>query len=1445
MFVSMMENYERVTELAKEGLNAQGALAEANEVRVKSLAGQVNILKDRLMSLMDGFTPVIYGAVQLASSILEVVDAIGVIPSAMGMATASFMTFNKTGQLVRDGLLQLGESYSPIIKNVNTLINSWDVEKTKLTELIKEKQLDIQATKQDIIEKEKLNKSTHWLNTKLDLQQKQLRGTQIQLALTTAKTVALQAAMSMGLSVAITFVTTALSKAVEWLKDYSDYAGRAKEATEEVANLSGDIQNRLSGNVGETISQLDRLIKKYNDINISQEEKAELSSQINSLKQELIGYDDEYARILNNENLSYQEQLGLLKQINKEKALENAESLDKKMSDQEKTSGTKEWHLDQLTKNDSNIKELQKAIASAQDGMGYFNGKKMSVNQLQETLDGQKEAFKEHYLFLLDWNNNVQTMLDAGWDTEKTKADIEELSNVFEQIAIETEEGYVPIENAEKVVNDSIEKLGDSSNFLTDRATIANEALSNLEQTLENIGDASSEEAFNSIIKYMELIDEGSAEAKSALSSLKSAFPEMGAEIDTLSEAVDYLGSKAMIEVAESAENLHSILNDIKEDGEKALDPSTMKELLELYPELGSRVGDVAYVQEFLNEKIEEMGEATQNMYNDMLAQDSEFWNSKMKNSEQWLNHEQEVQQRATELGAEMLGIQAEDFATYINEKGGFREIDYSNAANAAEAEGMLNGSLLTQMLQWYSSYVNEKGGARAIDMTNIVEFLNSQGVAEAQTIDQLVEMWNSYYKAKKAEIQSSLSTLSNAISAGNPYDDMGNLTPAQSQQLASLNKQMAALENASKNMGNYFNAVDKTFNQITSSVAGNKGFGDRINNALSGATSKPTSNSSSSKDTEKTIEDLELVIDRYYELNDAIDDVNNKLELNRQLQANAKDMNTVKKLHKEEIALLNEKVKAMEKLQLEQRNDMLDQKNQLSTAGFKFDKEGNITNYSSQLKAMQDYANSLKGEAKEAQIAYVQSIVEVIDAYTTLTNDSLPSTELALEQLQEEIEKVNKEHEKTIQLIETLGDRYYEINGQITDVDNKLALVRAKQENATPSERVKLMKEEIALMKQRQQLIAQQKSELETEANEIAKQLAEKGVEFNADGTIKNYKQLMENLTTVANQYVGDTRDEMVEDAESLLDLIEQYDDIIRETLPELAVEWEEYTSSIREAEKAMAEQVTEVQKNVTSAIENELQKRTEAVKKELEKQKDAYNKQFDEEDWEDSLSAEQRKLDEIQQAINNMSRDTSLAGQLKLQQLREEYEAQQKVIDDMIRDKEKENGNNRFDEEMEKLDQELEEALDPQNIADLVNKALVDGFVTIGDEVVALDSLMSDWLNETGDGLYAIGDTLREELIDNLRVAQELMAGMGIINTGVSTVDQNALLKDAESKLNATYNANGVKNQGQKLEVAIGSLLEVKGNVTEDVLPKLESMIETAKSELIEEITHEMMRR
>lgn len=1429
-FVSMMENYDRVLTLTNEGLNAQGALAEANAVRVESLAGQINIMKDRLLALMDGLTPVIYGGVQLASSILGIANSIGAIPSAIGVATASFLSFNKTGQLVRDGLLQIGQSYIPLIEKSNKYLSSLNAQKSELSGLVEQLKLDISATKANIEAKEKLGQSTGWLNKKLQLQHEKLKGTQVQLAKTTLKTAALQAAMSMGLTLAITVATTVVSKLIGALKDYTDYAGRAQKATENISNLSSDIQSRLSGNIKETISKLDEMIKKYNDANTSQERKVELSSEINALKQELIGYDDEYARILGNENLSYQEQLGLIRQINKEKALENAKALDKELDKQSDLKGTKEWYLNQLNLNDSNIKELEKAIANAVDGMGVFNGQNLSVDKLKEILSAQKEAFQEHYLFLLDWNSNVQTMLDAGWETDKTKANIEEFAQIFEQLATESNE----IANANNTIVDTANSASAHLKTLGDTFSALNEG---------NSTYADSIEAVRAAIQSLGTDTEAQA---SIVEEFLGVFPEYKGVVENASDVLTLMANEATIELGKAQSQAKEFLTTMSDMNNYT--PEFAERLKEAYPELALHIQDTAYVQEFLNDKIAEMDDlyglvmsqvdVHRTAQEEILANDAEFWNEKMKNSENFLQYQNAIENKLISLGAESLGIQYDDFAQYVESKGGLREVDYNNAHTLAEAENMTEAQKLNSMLKLYGQYVNEKDGYRSSESQLILDFLDWQGGAEATTIEELKQMWAAFYNAKKQALTTEIAKLSRFDETLHAYGEYDTSAYQAQMQLKKLNDMNKALMSGT----DLFNSIKTTFKGVGTSYKGGLSSGGL---SSSGLNTNPSSGSSSSSSTEKIVEDLDLVIDRYYELNDAIDDVNNALEMNRQLQKMATNVATTKKLHEEEIKLLNEKLEATKKLQLEQRNDMLDHKNLLSTAGFSFDGDGNLTNYSSRLKELQNYANSLSGDAKEAQIAYVNSIVDIIDAYTTLTNDSLPSTELAIEQLIKEIEDVNKEHEKTLKLVEALGDRYYEINGLINDVDKKLALNQAKQENANASERVRLMEEEIALMKEKQDLLRQQSSELQEEAEELAKKLSEKGVEFNADGTVANYKELMDKFKVVANDYVGEYRDEVLDEAEELIDLIKQYDDIIRNTLPDLEVEWEEYTTAIREAEKAMAQQVTDIQKDITSAIQNELQKRTEAVKTELQKQKDAYNKQFDEEDWEDSLTEQQRRLDEIQQAINNMSRDTSLAGKLKLQQLREEYEAQQKVIDDMIRDKEKENGNNRFDEEMEKAEQELEEALDAQNIADLVNKALVDGFVTIGDEIIQLDTLMTDWLNETGDGLYAIGNTLREELIENLRVAQELMAGMGITSVGVSTVDQNTLLKNLEETLNATLTATSGGNTGQKLDISIGSLVEVQGNVTEDVLPKLESMISTAKEELIEEIASELMKR
>lgn len=292
--------------------------------------------------------------------------------------------------------------------------------------------------------------------------------------------------------------------------------------------------------------------------------------------------------------------------------------------------------------------------------------------------------------------------------------------------------------------------------------------------------------------------------------------------------------------------------------------------------------------------------------------------------------------------------------------------------------------------------------------------------------------------------------------------------------------------------------------------------------------------------------------------------------------------------------------------------------------------------------------------------------------------------------------------------------------------------------------------------------------------------------------------------------------------------------------------------TTAIKEAERKQLEYVTQVQKNITSAIEKEYNKRYNKLKKSLQKKKDLYNAQYEQEDHDKTISQYQRKINEIQQQITNLARDTSLAGQLKRQQLEQKLASKQKEFNDYIKDYEKKQENKRFDEESDKLNKELEKMLDPKNIADLVNQALIDGFVTIGNEVIELDTLMSNWLDETGDGLYAIGDILKSELVDNLTTAQELLSQMGLIDTNVSTKGRNISTTPLSTVELSTADYRALETGLQRLLqnntssggqiVQIENLLTVKGNMVEDMLPQVQEMLNQATSELLDGLAQQV---
>ena len=175
-----------------------------------------------------------------------------------------------------------------------------------------------------------------------------------------------------------------------------------------------------------------------------------------------------------------------------------------------------------------------------------------------------------------------------------------------------------------------------------------------------------------------------------------------------------------------------------------------------------------------------------------------------------------------------------------------------------------------------------------------------------------------------------------------------------------------------------------------------------------------------------------------------------------------------------------------------------------------------------------------------------------------------------------------------------------------------------------------------------------------------------------------------MKSLEDKANGLVGDAQSEAVQDAKDLLDLIDKYVTLTEDTIPELEIEWEKYTSQIKDSQDAIEdiirgfkESVVSVQKDIADAYEHYQNKRYNKLQEALKKEKDAYNKAYEEEDFDRDLAKQQRELEEIAQQIAIYSRDTSEAGKARLEQLRKEYEEQQQAINDLIRDKEKDNAN------------------------------------------------------------------------------------------------------------------------------------------------------------------------
>ena len=289
----------------------------------------------------------------------------------------------------------------------------------------------------------------------------------------------------------------------------------------------------------------------------------------------------------------------------------------------------------------------------------------------------------------------------------------------------------------------------------------------------------------------------------------------------------------------------------------------------------------------------------------------------------------------------------------------------------------------------------------------------------------------------------------------------------------------------------------------------------------------------------------------------------------------------------------------------------------------------------------------------------------------------------------------------------------------------------------------------------------------------------------------------------------------------------MKSYDELVNKSIPKQEQEWESLNNTIKDVYKTQAELIADVEKNISETIEYELKKRYDAKKEALNKEKELYNKEYEEANFEEEMNIERNKLAEIQAEIDKVKNDTSRQGQLRLKQLLEDYENQQKIINDKIKEQQNQAINDRFDAEEELLDKQLEDMTSAENLSQMVADAISTGMIKIGDETISVKNSMNDMLKETEVGFANVA-LQQSEWLDNLEQIETLYSSISSIMTNAGMVMPS-------------YDNVSRSMDSRSINITTGGIT-ITGNVDNSTLGSIQDMLDAQAKEIYKNIAKQL---
>ena len=918
--MALVENFDAVKKHQDDMTASIGsAKTKFDDVYSDSLDAKINDLKRSF----EGLYETLLNSSSLGigiESITSVIDGISNVGNTLGVLPTSIVAVVTALTLFNSKFRESSAVLTSFIPGINSIQTNLKLFEKDLINQISTLKLNISSIKDYV-------NSTDKMGPPIANAGKELLGLNTKLALTTAKlvatkvaSVALSSVLSMGLSLAIATMVSAVGKGVTSL---ANLGKELKEFNAEYSNLGGD-----TGNFDYLLSRYETLRGELKHLKQGTQEYSDVESNLKYIQETLVGVYGDKIVMIENDTLAKEINLEKTKELNKEEQI-LAETRAKNVLDKNFVKDT-----DDIDKTIEKYKEAYNLLEGYND--------KSNTNILANLGDvGKIDA---SFIETLKTGGDLLPIL-----TDNAEESTEQLKALYEAT------GVMALED--KKWEEAHYKLGSALGYTKDEIYKTQKEVEGLENSISDdpLGGLanSAEDATNSI----KGLNDELSNLKNSNEIIKQAideFNEYGGILTT--ETYDKIlssGTPEMIAGLSDANTFLETYNRLLEEGvslEEQKRQSIVNNALELVNE-GNAVSSLVD-QNAQNYSIDSQNHANAT-------------ESKIENSILFTNKVIDGTAETTTKSGKNYSIDQENFRGITQGKLGIAD-DFVNGAMGGIA-----------------TFVTNAGANYVTDSSNFVDQVN----VKIEAMRRLQETLDTF--------------ASNKIEFGG---GRGILKPT---------------DTALKDIGIIINKTGGG-SYVNASKGGGYvgGSANRVNSGVGHGANSSNGSGSGSGSTAKEIEDLEDLTDRYYNYEDAIEDVNNALEITKHLRENSYGIEKIKYMQKE-IDLYKQQQKAIENYINAYKKEQQEIKNSIVSKGAKVDNNGNITNYNELLNSKRNWANSLSGSAKESAISSVKELEESLKRYTELTNNLIPSMEKEWQSLGSTIKSVYKEQAEVISKVE------------------------------------------------------------------------------------------------------------------------------------------------------------------------------------------------------------------------------------------------------------------------------------------------------------------------------------------------------------------------------------------------------------------------------------------